>query len=238
MKLICYLSNGYPSIQASLAMAQTYADAGCDIIEVDFPSRNPYLEGEFIANRMRMALETCDDYEQYMDGMAELRRRLPHAALILMIYENTLLEIGYDTFVAFCRRNGFADLIFVGLKDDTVKRRLMADGLQVSCYVQYDLPADDVAQAVGSNGFVYLQAKPTGGRRHPAHPTLADCIAYLRAQGIDRPIYCGVGVHTPEDAAMARQAGADGVFIGSAILKLHDNVPALIREIQTFKEQC
>ena len=32
MKLICYLSNGYPSIEASIEMAKTYVEAGCDII--------------------------------------------------------------------------------------------------------------------------------------------------------------------------------------------------------------
>ena len=238
MKLICYLSNGYPSIQASLDMAQQYVAAGCDIIEVDFPGHDPYLESDFIAARMKHALEACCDYDAYMDGMAQLRRRLPDTKLILMIYEDTLLEIGYDRFVAFCHGHDFADLILVGLKDDVIKRRLMADGLKVSCYVQFDLPADEVAQAVASNGFVYLQAKAAGSRRHPACPTLADCIAYLRAQGIDRPIYCGVGVHTPADAAMAKEAGADGAFVGSAILKLHGDAPALAREIQAFKARC
>ena len=73
MKLICYLSNGYPSIQASLDMAQQYVAAGCDIIEVDFPGHDPYLESDFIATRMKHALEACCDYDAYMDGMAQLR---------------------------------------------------------------------------------------------------------------------------------------------------------------------
>ena len=44
MEIICYLSNGYPTIEASYNMAMEYADAGCKMMEVDFPSRNPYLE--------------------------------------------------------------------------------------------------------------------------------------------------------------------------------------------------
>ena len=42
MEIICYLSNGYPTIEASYNMAMEYADAGCKMMEVDFPSRNPY----------------------------------------------------------------------------------------------------------------------------------------------------------------------------------------------------
>ena len=38
MEIICYLSNGYPTIEASYNMAVEYADAGCRMMEVDFPS--------------------------------------------------------------------------------------------------------------------------------------------------------------------------------------------------------
>ena len=57
MEIICYLSNGYPTIEASYNMAVEYADAGCRMMEVDFPSRNPYLESDYIAGRMKKALE-------------------------------------------------------------------------------------------------------------------------------------------------------------------------------------
>lgn len=65
MNLICYLCNGYPSIEKSVEMAKLYEQAGCDIIEIDFPSRNPYLESELIQSRMAKALEACDDYSGY-----------------------------------------------------------------------------------------------------------------------------------------------------------------------------
>ena len=54
MEIICYLSNGYPTIEASYNMAVEYADAGCRMMEVDFPSRNPYLESDYIAGRMKV----------------------------------------------------------------------------------------------------------------------------------------------------------------------------------------
>ena len=70
MEIICYLSNGYPTIEASYNMAMEYADAGCKMMEVDFPSRNPYLESDYIAGRMAKALESCDDYEKYIYRIA------------------------------------------------------------------------------------------------------------------------------------------------------------------------
>ncbi len=238
MKLICYLSNGYPSIEASIEMAKEYVGAGTDMIEIDFPSRNPYLENELISSRMAKALENCDDFDAYMDGMIRVRELLPDTAFILLVYENTVEEIGPQKFIDFCKKNGYEDIILVGLKNDAIKNQIIDSGLRVSCYVQMLLDKTEVAYALQSNGFVYLQAKPAPGQVNPDYPELKDCIAYLRSQRITRPIYCGVGVHTPEDAEMIKQAGGDGVFIGSAILKLHDDLPALRKKIGEFKQSC
>ena len=146
MNLICYLSNGYPSITSSKEMAGHYADAGCDIIEIDFPAHDPFLESEFIANRMHVALEACADYEKYMEGMAETKKNLPNTRFILLAYEATVLEIGYERFIAFCRKNEFKDIILVGQKDDTTKNRFIADGMGVSCYVQFQMLPEEVAR--------------------------------------------------------------------------------------------
>ncbi|RGE68877.1 tryptophan synthase subunit alpha [Anaerotruncus colihominis] len=238
MNLICYLSNGYPTIESSKEMALRYVDAGCDIIEIDFPAHDPYLESEYIAGRMAAALEACSDYTAYMDGMAEMKKRLPDTRFILMTYESTVTVIGYERFIAFCKAQGFEDIILVGQQGDAVKNRFIADGMRVSCYVQFQMLSDEVESAKQSNGFVYMQGKPGAGQTNPDFPTLKDCIDHLRTQGITRPIYCGVGIHTPADAKMAREAGADGVFVGSAVLRLHDDPAAMTKMIQDFKREC
>ena len=38
MEIICYLSNGYPTIVSRYNMAVEYEDAGCRMMEEDFPS--------------------------------------------------------------------------------------------------------------------------------------------------------------------------------------------------------
>lgn len=238
MKLICYLCNGYPTIEDSAKMAHTYVESGCDTIEIDFPSRDPFLESELIAGRMAKALEDCDDYDRYMQEMAEVKKELPSTDFILMTYENVIDEMGVEKFIAFCKDNGYLDIILVGLKDDTIKDQIIAAGLRVSCYVQFHLPEDEVEHALSSNGFTYLQAVPAPGQATAEHPTLRSCIEYLRERGLKNPIYCGVGVHTPEDAAMVKAAGADGAFVGSTILKLQDDPKALAAKIAEFKACC
>ncbi len=238
MKLICYLSNGYPSIESSKKMAEEYVDAGCDMIEIDFPARDPFLESEYLANRMQVALEACDDYKKYMEGMADVKKKLPDTDFILLAYEATIIEIGYDEFIKFCKENDFKDMILVGLKDETIKDKLIADGMGVSCYIQRKMLEEEIKAAEHSNGFVYLQGKAPEEEINPDYPTLKDCVDHLRALGIKRPIYCGVGIHAPEDVRMAKDAGADGVFVGSTILKLHENIPEMKKMIGAFKKEC
>lgn len=234
MKLICYLSNGYPSIEASLEMAERYVEAGCDALEVDIPSRDPYLEGANIVSRMEVALAACGDLFPYLEAAATIKARHPDLTVLLLAYEDSIREIGLERFIAYCLGHGLLDLIVVGRGGEGIKESLMARGLRVSCYVQFHLPQEEVDAALASNGFVYLQAK-AAGRTHPEFLNLASCIGHLRALGIDRPINCGVGVHSPEDVAMVAASGGDGVFVGSAILR-HDHDPgAVMGAIREFK---
>jgi len=236
MEIICYLSNGYPTIQESYQMAFEYVDAGCDIIEIDFPARDPYLESEYISNRMSKALKICDDYHQYMDNVARMKHELKETKFIILVYEETIKEIGVEVFINYCLEHQFKDIILVSHEDASIKNELMEHGLLVSCYIQYQLLEDEINSAKMSIGFVYFQAKPTAGIVHERYKALKECIQYLRSYGITRPIYCGVGVHQPEDVKMVKEAGADAAFIGSAILKLQNDVEQMKNKIRMFKE--
>ena len=239
MEIICYLSSGYPTIESSIEVANDYAKAGCKIIEVDFPSRDPYLEGEYIADRMKKALEYCDDYNKYMDFIVSLKRNLPDVKLLVLAYENTVEEIGVDKFIRFSLDNDLKDILLVGVKDDTIKNKIISAGLLVSCYVHFHLTEEEIELAKRSNGFVYLQAKPYADQiLHPKYKTLKDAVGYLRELGIDRPIYCGVGVHEPKDVTTVKEAGGDAAFVGSAILKLHNDRNAMMEKIKEFKAMC
>ncbi len=184
---------------------------------------------------MARSLAACTDYGAYMANMARIAQESPQMKVLVLAYEQTVVEIGVEKFLSFCVKNGFGDVILVGLASDEVKNRLIAEGIRVSCYVQFQMDPAESDSATQSNGFVYLQAKPGPNQINPAFPTLAACVAELRRQGIDRPIYCGVGVATPEDFAMVARAGADGAFVGGTILKLAEKPEELQRTIRAFK---
>lgn len=236
MKLICYLSNGYRTFGETLRLAKIYFDAGCDILELDIPSKNPYLEGEYIKNRMLEALRNCDDYDKYFNAFIEIKKQNPNKKIIVLSYENTVKEIGKEVFADFCVNNNFLDVIYVGLEDEKIKDYLLSRGIKISCYVRFCMDEKEIESAEKSNGFVYMQAKPIGVEINPKFKTLKDCIAELRRRGIDREIYCGVGVAATDDYKMVLNSNGDGVFVGSSVLKLYDNEKGLKKTIEEFKK--
>lgn len=236
MNLILYLSLGYPNLNKSIEIAQRYVEAGCDVIEADFPASDPYLDSPFIQSRMKGALSAESDYSKYMETIETIHKNHPHTRFIILAYEQTILKIGKESFLHFMKRNGFQDLIYVGKQEHPeIKEYLMDNDIRLSSFVRYHLPQEDLDSARKTNGFVYLQAKSTG-EVHDTYQNLDEMISFLRKEITpDRMIYCGVGISSPDDVARAKDAGADGVFVGSRVLKLHDEPVEMERVIKELK---
>lgn len=229
MKLNCYLSNGYPTMEASFEKAKNYAAAGCNAVEIGIPARDPYLDGPLLQEQMAAALAECDDYEVYLENASRISDAIKDEVDVLVLaYILTIKEIGVDHFIDFFKSNGFKALVLAGWEDPSVNERLIEAGIPISTYVQRTMDPEQIEQAKESKGFIYLQAN--SDEINEDYPTLADCIKFLRDQGIKQPIYCGVGISTPEDFAEAQAAGADGGFVGTTILKVADD-PVKLREI-------
>lgn len=237
MKLICYLSMGYPTLKKSIELADEYVRSGCDVIELDFPAKNPYLENDLIASRMEAALRNTSDYRDYMETIVTIKANHPKIQIIVLIYEESIREIGQEAFTDFCKTNAILDVIYIGSKHPKMRASLIESGIRISSFVPFNLDDEAINIAQNTNGFVYMQAK-TETDYHPEYPRLKDCIRYLKDEkNIDRPIYAGVGIRNENDVAMAKEAGADGVFVGSTVLRLHDDLPKLRETIRSLKSK-
>ncbi len=222
-ELVCYLNFGYPTITDSIRDAELYIENGCRALQLDIPSRDPYLEHEFVKNRMKHCLETEPDYEKYFEGIREIHRNHPDVALYFMLYENIVNELGAKRITDFCKEVNIRYASYVGSNQE-VKARLEAAGLGICCYVQYDMPEEEVAFARLSTGPVLYQAKSVG-KLHEGCKTFSDGVRYLRGSGLSMPIYASVGIKNVDDIKMVKDGGADGAFIGSVLMhSLDDNV--------------
>ena len=106
LKLIAYLSGGYPTMDKSVEMAKLYVAGGCDAIEWNFPPRDPHMEADYIAEKMAAARQQCDDYSVYMEWLARFKEKEPQAEVIPMLYQETVLDIGALRLAAYLKENG------------------------------------------------------------------------------------------------------------------------------------
>lgn len=234
-KLIGYFSIGYPTVEESMKIADSYLRNGIDMIEVGYPTQDPYLDNEYIGNTLRCAGQNLKDNDAVFDAVDRLLQLHEGLPMILLAYDDSIRAAGVENFMNRAKKSGISDVILVGERDESTKNTLIQNGFRISCYVTYPLPEEEIRLAMNSNGFVYLQAKPDGEVR-PGCETLGQCVEYLRNRGIQSPIYAGVGISTPDDVKMVAQAKAEGVFIGSALLKQTQDAEKLSAYVQGLRE--
>lgn len=235
MRLICFLNHGSPSIEASHQTVKDYIDGGVDVIETDFPAEDPYLDSDYIKNRMWEALAKYPNYDTFMASIETILKNHPHVHLYILIYERTILTIGIDQFIAFMKKNSLSEMILVGVEFPEIRKRLIDEAFKVSAFIEYHVPDEQVQLARSTTGFIYLQATPAE-KFHPEHRDLKSIIKYLRDCGIQNEINCGIGIHSYDQLRMVKDAGADGAFIGTQVLILHGQSETLVQKVKELKD--
>ena len=115
-------------------------------------------------------------------------------------------------------------LLVVARAHDPLRRKIEAKavsaGTALSMFVTLPISPADVANAQRASEYVMLQAAAgLTGPRERLDPDNRVRIAELRAHGITAPIALGFGISSGEQARAAVDFGADGVVVGSAVLR-------------------
>lgn len=236
MKVIGYLSLGYPSLERSLEMADTYFEAGCDAIEIGIPSPNPKYEKETIRTWMQQAYARESNYEAYFEAVKALKARHQEKEVYTMVYQEVMDMVTPERYGRFCLEAGVDCIISANLAPESVDT-FDRMGVSRCSFGSLILDPQRLEECKRPGGLIYCQANFLPGQTPvPGYETLKKVIAYKRSIGITRPIYCGGGIQTPEDAKRVKEAGADGFFVGTAIVSLADRPDELKRVIGAYCE--
>ena len=234
MRVIGYLTSGYPTIEKSVETARVYVEGGCDMLEISIPLENN-REKPFLNDVMKQAYRECPDYDVHMEAIGRIAQQNPGVDITILIYNEVLLEIGVEKFAAFCLKNGIHDVNSANLTDEHALKVLDEQGIYLAGLVNYSLEERRVSESLRSKGFVYCQAFPREGQKlDPRYDTIDKLIPHLRELGIHQKIYCGGGISKPEHARQVKDAGADGFFLGSSIIAMYDQPEELKAIIRSF----
>ncbi len=218
--LMPYLMGGYPTLAQSRRIGEAYVQAGADVIELGVPYSDPLADGPVIHEAGTRALAAGAD----MAGVLEVARALaPSVPVVLMCYANMVMAPGVQAFVERLARTGACGLIVPDLPLQEAPEVLAAcdaQGIALVPLVAPTTPPQRMAQiGARARGFLYtVSVVGTTGERVALAERFAEIVAQAKA-ATDVPVALGFGISTPEQARQAAQAGADGVIVGTRLVR-------------------
>jgi tryptophan synthase alpha chain len=218
--LMPYLMAGFPSLELSIAIGEACVRGGADLLELGVPYSDPLADGPVIHEADTRALAAGAN----VGGVLEVARALaPSVPVVLMCYANMVFAPGIDAFLERLAQSGACGLIVPDLpleESDGVREACETLGLALVPLVAPTTPPDRL-RAIGARarGFLYtVSVVGTTGERVAMQEHIAEVIARAKASTAV-PVALGFGISTPEQAREAAEAGADGVIVGTRLVR-------------------
>ncbi len=216
-----YLMGGFPDLDTSRRIGIEYALGGADLVELGVPFSDPLADGPVIHAAGTAALRAGVK----LPGVLEVGRSIAeHVPVVLMCYANLILARGFERFADALVQHGASGLIVPDLPFEEAPAALRAcdeRGLALVPLVAPTTPDDRLAQiGAQARGFIYTVSLTgtTGERTGAVQDGLANVLARAAAS-TSVPLAVGFGISTPEQAAAAAAAGADGVIVGTRLVR-------------------
>jgi tryptophan synthase alpha chain len=228
-----YLMGGFPDLAASLAIGEAYADAGADLVELGVPFSDPLADGPVIHAAGTRALAAGATVPAVIELARGLSERFP---VVLMCYSNVVMARGVERFADELAQANVSGLIIPDLPLEESRPALEACDAAGIALVPLVAPtsSEERLERIGAQarGFIYtVSVTGTTGERAELDP--GALLARVRAHATV-PLALGFGIATPEQAAAAAAAGADGVIVGSRLVRAAadgEDVGALVAEL-------
>ncbi|MEF2550741.1 tryptophan synthase subunit alpha [Aurantimonas sp. A2-1-M11] len=219
---VTFVMAGDPDHETALEIARALPAAGADIIELGMPFSDPMADGPAIQKAGLRALQAGESLKKTLSLVRAFREGDQTTPIILMGYFNPIYIYGVDRFVPDALEAGVDGLIVVDLPpemDDELCLPALEKGLN---FIRLATPTTDdkrlPAVLKNTSGFVYY-VSITGitGSAAPDADKVAAAVGRIKKH-TDLPVCVGFGV-TSADQAREIGKGADGVVVGSAIVK-------------------
>jgi tryptophan synthase alpha chain len=226
--LIPFFVIGDPDEETSFELIKTAIDAGADVLELGIPFSDPVADGPTI---QKADIRAIDAGMTPQKALAFIKRITDYQPIPigLLVYYNLIYQYGVERFFADFKQAGGTSVLVADLSiddADEIAPAAEAAGLETVFMVTpntSDARIQKVAEQ--TTGFIYtVSLLGTTGQRTGLSELVKPLIGRLRSL-TEKPICVGFGISTPDHAKDIAQAGADGVIIGSRIIKFIEDNP-------------
>ncbi|KFM29262.1 Tryptophan synthase alpha chain [Auxenochlorella protothecoides] len=195
---------------------------GASVIELGVPYCDPVADGPVIQAAATRGLAHGTTLDDVLGLVAEVAPTIK-APILLFVYFNPILTRGLEKFCAQAIAAGAKGLLVPDIpleEASAVADVAAAHGLELVLLTTPTTPPERMqAIARRSSGFVYL-VSITGvtGVKEAMEARVEGLIAELQRQ-TDKPVAVGFGVSRPDQARQLAGWGAEGVIVGSALVR-------------------
>lgn len=218
---IPFITAGDPDLSVTEILIPAMAEAGADLIEIGIPFSDPVAEGIVIQEADMRALSAGTTTDKIFESVKRIRMKT-NVPLAFMTYLNPVFVYGSERFIKNAAECGVNALIVPDLpyeEKEELKPYCNQYGIDLISLIAPTSKERIKTIAAEAEGFVYcVSSMGVTGVRTKINTNIGDMISLVK-ETKNIPCAIGFGISTPEQAKEMSQY-ADGVIVGSAIVKL------------------
>lgn len=231
--LIGYLLAGYPNSEDFIQLLKDLEDTELDVLEIGFPSKNPYADGDVI----KAAHESVDlDLSEDINYWRQIRKTTSKP-IWLMAYKEDFIDNGL--FLEFSKESLIDAVVIPDCsyeEHNILEEELREYNVDVLKFIKPTLSIEEIKEVASNSTILYgqLYDGPTGvvNEVQDYNPMLDIALESSNAK-----IYAGFGISTKEKVKELLEEGFHGTIIGTAMIKkLNISKEELIDYINEIKE--
>ena len=218
--LVAYLVAGDPDIDSTLEIMHMFVKSGVDIIEVGVPFTDPIAEGPIIQRAHDRAINKQISLEDVFELIKKFRSQDEETPIVLMGYLNSF--IFYKDLIEKNQNNSVDSILVVDIPGelDIADYGIKNENINTISLISPTTKNDRIKLiANNSSGFIYyVTLRGVTGSSNLDVDEIKKNISEIKKYATV-PTLAGFGIKSPDDAK-ALSSCADGVIIGSSIVKM------------------
>lgn len=220
---IPYITAGDPDLATTAEALKVLDACGSDIIELGVPYSDPLADGPVIQAAATRSLEKGTNLDNILDMLDKVLPELS-CPVSLFTYYNPILKRGLGKFMSSIRDVGVQGLVVpdVPLEETELLREgALSNGIELVLLTTPTTPTERMKRIVeASEGFIYLVSSiGVTGARSSVSGKVESLLKDIK-EATDKPVAVGFGISKPEHVKQIAGWGADGVIVGSAMVRL------------------
>ncbi|WCJ38391.1 tryptophan synthase alpha chain [Euphorbia peplus] len=238
--LIPYITAGDPDLSTTAEALKVLDSCGCDIIELGVPYSDPLADGPVIQAAATRSLAKGTNFDAILSMLKEVVPQLS-CPLALFTYYNPILKRGINNFMSTVKDIGVHGLVVpdVPLEETKLLRdAALMKNIELVLLTTPTTPRERMKAIVeASEGFVYLVSSiGVTGARGSVNDRVQTLLQDIK-EATSKPVAVGFGISKPEHVKLVAGWGADGVIVGSAMVKILGEASSPeegLKELATF----